>query len=233
MERRVFGAAAVAATLACVSPAAFATQPDGSRAACGLVADASGDTYATVPDGQTEQLDITGGDIAMDRRRLTVVVRLNTLASRSVSPTGGRLYEFRFTANGKNFVARAALVPGGEDYDYQAYLSSEPATEQQAAKGEARPGTETGIGRMSGVIDTKAREIRMTAPLSLFTKHATFERTSVNNLAAFTYSAQGVNLSDTTPKVFDGSAGSATGVDSAYSSKEYKPYSPSCVVVGS
>jgi hypothetical protein len=171
-------------------------------------------------------LDITGGDVAMDRRTLTAVIRLNALTKQAMTPAHGRLYEFNFTANGKHFIMRAALVPGGEDDDYQAFLSDQPPSNDSVQNG-GRPRTITGIGALYGTVDEDAREVRISGPLSLFRKHASFERTNLSNLAVLTYSAQGFKP-ETTPQLTSGSLGTGSIVDTAFSSKEYRPYAASC-----
>lgn len=224
MSRRVVTTVAVAATLAVFCPPGQAGPRD-ARETCNLVTDPSGDAYTTVVDNGAD-LDITGGDVGMDQRTLTAVIRLDELTKPAVTPTSGRMYEFNFSANGKNFIMRAILVPGGEDYDYQAFISDQPASDKSAGDG-GRPRTHSGIGALYGTVDERAREVRISGPLSLFRKHASFDKTTLSNLAVVTYSVQGYNP-ETTPQLTEGSLGSGGIVDKAFSPKEYRPYAPSC-----
>jgi hypothetical protein len=86
---------------------------------------------------------------------------------------------------------------------------------------------------MKGTLDLQAHEVRMSAPLSVFTKYASFSQTNVDHFAAFTYRAHGESLSGTqVGKVVDISSSAGVGVDDAWSKGIYRPYAPSCVKVG-
>ena len=224
MSRRVATTVAVAATLAVFCPPGQAAPRD-ARTTCNLLTDPSGDAYTSaVEDGAN--LDVTSGDVGMDRKTLTAVIRLHELTKQAATPASGRMYEFNFTANGKNFIMRAVLVPGGEDYDYQAFISDEPPSDKDLRDG-GRTRTISGIGALYGTVDERAREVRISGPLSLFRKYASFNQTTLSHLAVGTYRVQGYNP-ETTPQLTSGSLGSGSTVDKAFSSKEYKPYAPSC-----
>jgi hypothetical protein len=223
-SRRLATTVLVAAALAAsTSPGQAA--PPGAPTACPIVTDPSGDAGTTLLDSAAE-LDITSGDVAMDQRTLTAVIRLAELTKQATTPADGRMYDFNFSANGKHFILRAALVPGGEDYDYQAFISDRPASADGVQDG-GQPRSMTGIGSLTGLVDARAREVHISGPLSLFRKHVTFRQTTLSNLAVVSYEVQGYNP-ETTPQLTSGSLGTGSVVDEAYSAKEYRPYAPSC-----
>src|SRR4051812_43999756 len=63
---------------------------------CHLVTDPPGDTQSVGPDDDT-QLDLLGGDFAMNRTTLTVVVRVKMLTAEDLTEPAGRIYEYDFT----------------------------------------------------------------------------------------------------------------------------------------
>jgi hypothetical protein len=192
---------------------------------CRLVTDPAGDTQSVGPDDDS-QLDLLGGDFAMNHATVTVVIRVKTLTAEDLTEPAGRIYEYDFTANGKNFIAMASLLPGGSEF--QAFIS-----DQRIEQGQSGARAATGIGEMVGTLDLQAHEVRMSAPLSIFTKYASFSQTNVDHFAAFTYRAHGESLSGTqVGNVVDISSSAGVGVDTAWSKKVYRPYAPSCVKVG-
>jgi hypothetical protein len=217
---------AVAAIGALAAPAAAQAAPHKPAArSCHLVTDPSGDTDSVGP-GDDSQLDLLGGDFAMNRTTLTVVIHVTALTAEDITEPAGRIYEYDFTANGKNFIAMASLLPGGSEF--QAFIS-----DQRIEQGKSGGRAATGIGSMTGTLDLQPHEVRMSAPLSIFTKYASFSQTNVDHFAAFTYRANGESLSGTqVGKVIDVSGSAGVGVDQAWSSKTYRPYAPSCVKVG-
>ena len=192
---------------------------------CRLVTDPQGDTQSVGPDDDS-QLDILDGDFAMNHSTLTVVVKVAALTAEDLTEPAGRIYEYDFTANGKNFIAMASLLPGGSEFE--AFIS-----DQRIEQGKSGARAATGIGSMTGVLDLQAHEVRMSAPLSIFTKYASFNQTNVDHFATFTYRAHGESLSGTqVGQVVDISSSVGVGVDQAWSGKTYRPYAPSCVKVG-
>jgi hypothetical protein len=210
------------------APAAQAASHSTHRPAlksCHLVSDPPGDTQSVGPD-DASQLDLLGGDFAMNRTTLTVVIKVKTLTAEDLTNPAGRIYEYDFTANGKNFIAMASLLPGGSEFE--AFIS-----DQRIEEGKSGARAATGIGAMKGTLDLQAHEVRMSAPLSVFTKYASFSQTNVDHFATFTYRAHGESLSGTdVGKVVDISSSVGVGVDDAWSKKTYRPYAPSCVRVG-
>lgn len=222
-------AAAAALGALVVAPAAQATTHGSAHRApaksCHLVTDPPGDTQSVGVDDDS-QLDILDGDFAMNRTKLTVVIKVKTLTAEDLTNPAGRIYEYDFTANGKNFIAMASLLPGGDEYE--AFIS-----DQRLEQGKSGARAATGIGQMTGVLDLQAHEVRMTAPLSVFTPYASFSQTNVDHFATFTYRAHGESLSGTdVGKVVDISSSVGVGVDDAWSNRVYRPYAPSCVQVG-
>jgi hypothetical protein len=218
-------AATGAAVALAAAPAAHATAAHHVVKSCHLVTDGTGDTQTVGPDDGS-QLDLIGGDFAMNHDTLTVVIRVKTLTAEDLTEPAGRIYEYDFTANGKNFIAMASLLPGGSEF--QAFIS-----DQRLEQGQSGARAATGIGEMKGTLDLQAHEVRMSAPLSVFTKYASFSQTNVDHFAAFTYRAHGESLSGTqVGKVVDISSSAGIGVDDAWSKKIYRPYAPSCVKVG-
>jgi len=225
MSARTLAAAAALLALAGAPAAQAATHPAHPKPVCHLLTDPRGDTQSVGPDDDT-QLDIVGGDFAMSRSALTVVVRLPALTAEDLTEPAGRVYEYDFTANGKNFIAMASLLPGGSNFE--AFIS-----DQRIKPGKSGARAATGIGSMTGTLDLQAHEVRMSAPLTIFTPYASFNQTNVDHMAAFTYRAHGESLSGTpVGKVANVSSSVGAGVDSAWTNKSYRPYAPSCVRVG-
>jgi hypothetical protein len=211
---------ASSAALAGAPAAQAATHPAHQKPYCHLLADPKGDTQSVGPDDDT-QLDIVGGDFAMNRSKLTVVIRVPALTAQDLTEPAGRVYEYDFTANGRNFIAMASLLPGGSEF--QAFVSG-----QRIEQGKSGARAATGIGAMTGTLDLQAHEVRMSAPLSVFTPYASFNQTNVDHFASFTYRAHGESLSGTqVGKVVDVSSSTGVDVDQAWSSKVYRPYAPS------
>lgn len=210
------------------APAAQATTHPAHRLpppSCRLVTDPPGDTQSIGPDDDT-QLDILDGDFAMNRTTLTVVIKVKALTAEDLTEPAGRIYEYDFTANGKNFIAMASLLPGGSEF--QAFIS-----DQRIEQGQSGARAATGIGAMTGTLDLQAHEVRMSAPLSIFTPYASFNQTNVDHFATFTYRAHGESLSGTqVGQIVDISTSVGIGVDDAWSKKIYRPYARSCVKVG-
>jgi len=222
--RMLLAAAALVALVGSTAAEATTRHPAPAKS-CRLVTDPPGDAQSVGPD-DSSQLDILDGDFAMNRQKLTVVIKVKTLTAEDLTNPAGRIYEYDFTANGKNFIAMASLLPGGSEF--QAFIS-----DQRLEQGKSGARAATGIGTMTGVLDLQAHEVRMSAPLSIFTPYASFNQTNVDHFATFTYRAHGESLSGTdVGKVVDISSSVGVGVDDAWSSKIYRPYAPSCVKVG-
>jgi hypothetical protein len=222
-------ALAVAATALLAGPLpAFAGPPPSTS--CKLIKDAVADTNSPTPDKALDaQLDITSADVATNAKALTVVLRLTDLAAADPANPQGRIYEFDFTAREKNFIVMGSLLPGGNTFDV--YISDSRFEENQSGARAA-----TGIGEAVGVVDVTRKEVRMTAPLSVFAPYAPLiKNVSLMYLVAFTYRANGYSAQSgqTIPVPVSITGDVGLGVDQAWGRKAYyRAQSKSCVRVG-
>lgn len=201
------------------APLAHASTP---RPVCDLVTDPAGDVMPPSPGIANGDYDLRSADVATDKRQLTAVIRLTSLAPDEGVSVADRVYEFDFTANGHAFGLQAALLTGGVSYQAVAYDTTAPGGQYG-----------TSLGAISGVVDTARHEIRMTAPLSMFAKYASFKQTYVDHLEVT--SARAVGYGAVAPpggKVSIGSEAIALVVDDASSTARYLPGRRSCVAVG-
>ena len=192
------------------------------RPVCDLVTDPAGDVIATTPGVDSNDYDIRSADVATDRKRLTAVIRLTSLAPEDPASAMSRDYEFDFTANGSRFGLLASLLTGGDSFEAIVY-------DTNAAGGNMG----TYLGAVSGVVDSTHHEIRMTAPLSLFAPYASFRQTYIDQL--YVTSARAVGHSSATSpdgRVSVGPQADAVVVDDAASKARYLPQRRSCVRVG-
>lgn len=223
--RRTAMLVASLAVLTAGSPAFAAPKP---KPSCGLVKDAAGDTSSPAPDKALDaQLDITSADVATDSKNVTVVVRLSALTAADPANPQGRVYEFDFTAQEKNFIVMGSLLPGGNSFSV--FISD---TRFEEGKSGARAAT--GIGSATGVVDVAAKEVRMTAPLSVFDGYANLRGGTLYYLSAWTYRANGMSAQ---PALEQGSveitSSLGIGVDQAWGRKSYyRAGNPSCVKPG-
>lgn len=217
---------AVLAVAATGTPS-FAAPPR-PKPVCGLVRDASGDTRSPAPDRSLDaQLDVTSADVATDKKNVTVVLRLAALAAADPANPQGRVYEFDFTASEKNFIVMGSLLPGGNSFDV--FISDTRFEEGQSGARAA-----TGIGRATGVVDVAAKEVRMTAPLSVFDPHANLRAGTIYYLSAWTYRANGMSAQPALEQAtIEVTSSLGVGVDEAWGRKAYyRAGSPSCVKPG-
>ena len=193
-----------------------------ARPACDLVTDAPNDVMPAMPAMSNSDYDIRSADIATDKRKLTAVIRLSSLAPEDTASIAARDYEFQFGANGHTFGLQASLLTGGVSFEAVVYDTSEPG---------AQSGTD--LAEISGVIDSAHHEIRITAPLSTFAPYATFKQTYIDQL--YVMSARAIGAGDTQSpdgRIQIGSQSAAYVVDTASSTARYVPGRPSCVRVG-
>lgn len=132
-----FGGALVAA------PAAQAAGHHSQPKACHLVTDPAGDTQSIGPD-DASQLDLVGGDFAMNRTTLTVVLRVKTLTAEDLTDPAGRIYEYDFTANGTSLRWR---------HCFRAAASIRRSSPTSGSSRVSRARAATGVGAMTGVLD--------------------------------------------------------------------------------
>ena len=213
---------AVASAICIGAAAAPLAHASSARPACDLVTDPSGDVILAAPGVANGDYDITSADVATDKRHLTAVIRLSSLAPEDTASPAARDYEFAFTANGHSFGLEAALLTGGVSFDAVVYDTTAPGGR-----------TGTAIGEITGIVDSAHHEIRMTAPLSLFAPYASFKQTYLDGFNVT--SARAVGHSGTaTPdgRVSVGAQSTAFVVDQATSTARYTPGQRSCVRVG-
>lgn len=226
---KVLVLAALAGGFVVTAPADAAPKPPAKS--CRLVKDAAADTEALTPDESLDrQLDILSADVATNARDLTVVLRLAALTASDPANPQGRVYEFDFTAVEKNFIVMGSLLPGGNSFNV--FISETRLEENESGARSA-----TGIGSATGVVDVVKKEIRMTAPLSVFTPHAPIARkTPLVHLAAFTYRANGYSAQpahDALPVKAEVTGDVGLGADQAWGRMAYyRAGSPSCVRPG-
>jgi len=202
--------------------AAPVAQASSARPACDLVTDAPNDVMPATPDASNSDYDLRSADVATDKRNLTAVIRLTSLAPEDAGSIAARDYEFDFAANGHTFGLLASLLTGGADFEAVVFDTNEAG---------GRMGSD--LGAISGVIDAAHHEIRMTAPLSMFAPYASFKQTYIDQL--YVTSARAVGHDSTQSpdgRVQVGSQSTAYVVDDAGSTARYQPGRRSCVHVG-
>lgn len=155
MSTRIALTAGLAAALALGTAASAAPK---AKPVCNLFTDAAGDATGFVLTDRDylpndPQLDIVSGDIASDGKTITAVLRLSALdASDSNAPTG-RTYYVNFGIGDVELNLSAALDADGT------------ATYQAGFQDTA---SRSGLGPVTGVLDTAKKEVRIHAPLSIF-----------------------------------------------------------------
>lgn len=200
-----------AVLLGAVGLVASAGLAGAAPAACNLVSDAKGDAGGFVitdpaPLPSNPQLDLVSGDIATKGKTITAVIRTAELgATDSQAPTG-RAYYANFDAAGATlFLAVRIDGTGAASYT-----------------GGFIENTRTSLGPATGVIDTAKKEIRISAPLSLFNAQAAIkDGTAIQNLNLLAQRFVGA-----------AGAGATPSADDALGGKTYTAGSPSCVPVG-
>jgi hypothetical protein len=214
------GAVSAFGVLPPVSAAAAAAPSPGPY--CLVLTDGHGDTSDATPGNSDSQLDIVGGYFQASRKQVVTVLKLSALTAEDVTNPAGRIYEFDFSVGSQNFFTMGQLLTGGTEFD--AFISDQRLEENQSG---ARAGT--GIGEMTGRVDLKHHEVRLSAPLSMFAKYAKFDQTNVKYFTAFTYKANGESLSGTqVGHVVDVSSSVGIGVDEAWSGASYNQFQRSC-----
>lgn len=198
---------ALAASLAAAGVAGAATKPK-PKPVCNLVTDPTGDASLTIsaPVGPSEAgLDLRGADIAGNSKILTAALRLAKLETPQTAPLGYSIVLF-FSA------------PDGDVPLYFRYSESQAlGTIAEYGYDDATNGL-TPLGDAAAILDTKKNEIRLTAPTSGFSDHATIKTgTKLSGLHANT-SRDGIVL--------------LLYADEATGSKSYAVGQPSCVIPG-
>ena len=178
---------------------------------CNLVTDAKGDGTGFVVTDQDvlpndDNLDLVSGDVASNAKQITAVIRTAAQAMSDPSAPTGRAYYANFTAGGKQLFLAVRLDATGAGTYTGGYID----------------GTRTTLGDATGVVDVEKKEVRITAPLSLFAPQAALKPgtkiTDLNLLAQRYVGAAG--------------PGATPSADDAVGGKAYTAGAPSCVVVG-
>lgn len=183
-----------------------------AKPVCNLVQDLKGDGTGFVFTDEdylpnNPQLDLISGDIATQGKTITAVIRTDQLALSDANSPTGRAYYANFLVGEAQLFLSAALDGAG------AATFTGGFTETRR----------TSLGAATGVIDVAKKEVRISAPLSLFAEKAKITNgTKIQdlNLLAQRY-------------VGHRSAGGATpSADDALGGKTYVAGAKSCVAVG-
>lgn len=179
---------------------------------CNLVQDLKGDgTGFIFTDDDylpnNPQLDLISGDIASDGKTITAVIRTDELAlSDPASPTG-RAYYANFTVGDATLFLSASLDRSGAGSFSGGFIETR----------------RTSLGAANGVVDPDKKEIRISAPVSLFAEKAAIKKgVKVQNLNLLAQRFLGVN----------GVGGVTPSADDAEGGKTYTVGTKSCVTVG-
>ena len=183
-----------------------------AKPSCNLVTDPKGDGTGFVFTDEDylpndPQLDLVSGDIATAGKTITAVIRLDELALSDPSSPTGRAYYANFAVGDAQLFLSAALDGAG------AATYSGGFTETRR----------TSLGEATGVVDVAKKEVRISAPVSLFAEKAKI--------------ANGVKILDLNllaqRYIGNRSAGGATpSADEAVGGRTYVAGSASCVAVG-
>ncbi|MCU1672095.1 MAG: hypothetical protein JWN77_208 [Frankiales bacterium] len=125
---------------------------------CNLFTDQAGDGTGFLLTDQNylpndPQLDIVSGDVASDGKQITAVLRLSALDKTDSNAPTGRTYYVNFGIADVELNLSAAVDQDGVATFQAGY---------QDTAGRA------GLGAVTGVLDTAKKEVRITAPLSIF-----------------------------------------------------------------
>lgn len=209
---------AAATAILGLAPAAL-----GAPKVCNLVVDPKGDqhhfgdeahpadSYYVSPD-----LDIVGGDIASNKRHVTAVLRLASLRQTDMDAPTGRSWSATFTVGGTTYQFRARQAQTG---------------------GSGTVWNETagvGLGTAAVVYDYTNREIRFSAPVSVFKLKPGQQITGLTLTAGHFYGTGPIALSAPVAGygAYAGSAGADGTLDTAKTTKAYTAGAASCVAVG-
>ena len=210
MRARLLTAVAVCAGLAAAT--GVATAAPKAKPVCNLVQDEKGDGTGFV---QTDQdylpndpnLDLVSGDIASTAKVITAVIRTDAQALSDTSAPTGRAYYANFTVGAVEMFLSAALDGTGAATYSAGYIDT----------------TRKGLGAVTGTVDVAKKEVRITAPISIFAEQAAIKPgtkiTDLNLLAQRYVGNRSV-------------AGVTPSADEAIGGKAYVSGAPSCVVPG-
>ena len=198
---------ALVASVTAAGAAGAVTKPK-PKPVCNLITDPKGDSSLTtaqqMPPAE-DGLDVVGGDIAGNAKKLTAVIRLASVAAPQTAPLGyGAVYTFR--------------APDSTTDLYFRYASS-PAFGKTAEYGYDDPTNGlTPLGDADVIINTAKNEIHLTAPTNGFDGHGTIKA--------------GTKLSEMTIKTSRDGVAFLLYADEALASKSYAVGTLSCVTPG-
>ena len=201
---------ALAASLLGAGVAHAAVKRPVVKPVCNLVKDDAGDASIQPPIPSDDSVDVLGGDLASDAKKVTAVIRVKNLAATSPAMVTGRNYYFQFT-------------PPKATYPVYFSYETDPTTPLLGGVfnwGDLEPGTGgvptyTTKGSATGVIDSAKNEIRITVPVS--------DVGSVGSMKV------GGKVSTLSVNTTDNFGVVVATVDDAAGSKPYIAGSPSCV----
>jgi hypothetical protein len=203
------------------------------KKACKIVTDGTGDTFAVrqqdtqakygpIEDG----FDITSADIASDGKVITAVIRVKKLTSAVQTSPTGVAFGFDFSTPTAPTATlgslRAIVFNGGAPY-YEAVLKTDVPSGAQNYT--------TFLATVTGVWDTAHNEVRITAPVSVFSALGTFKK-------GVTISPDSDSATSGRPlPIVPGQAGQPSPsrfvfADVALDGKSIKVGAPSCVTPG-
>lgn len=185
-----------------------------AKPVCNLVTDPKGDGTGFVLTDRNylpndPQLDIVSGDVASDGKTITAVLRLADLQLTDNAAPTGRTYYVNFGVGEVELNLSAAVEPDGS----ATYSAGFQDTASRA-----------GLGAATGVIDVAKKEVRISAPLSIFA-----EKVKLKSGSKLDY-VEGL------AQRYIGNRTAGRGVtpsaDATDPGKGYTVGAPSCVVVG-
>jgi hypothetical protein len=159
----------LAASAALVTGAAAASaapkKPAPVKPVCNLVVDEPNDTFllrtqeGVAAGPQEDALDVVSADLASDAKRVTAVIRVKKLAT-TIATGVGQGYELQFLNDGDNTLYLSATITNGS----QAFT---------VGFRDPTANTATSLGDASGVFDLAKNEVRISAPVSVFSAQGT------------------------------------------------------------
>lgn len=219
---RTAAAAAAGLSLVIAGNSGAATKP-----ACMLVTDAAGDSNgialgspvpATSGGPTTDALDITSVDVASDAKNVTAVLRVKKLAATSSSAPTGLGWTVNFTVNATTFSFAAHSNPVG-------------TVTFDAAHSSVGTNSLYGAG-VTGVFDTTANEVRISAPVSLLVQESFKAGAKITEIGGI--AGQDIAIPDATG-LFGGGAileGTVNNADVTTAGQDYVAGKTSCVKPG-
>lgn len=210
MRARLLRTLTVAGSLGLVAGAGLAGAAP--KPVCNLVTDATGDGTGFVMTDMDylpndPNLDLVSGDVATKGRTVTAVIRTAELALSDPAAPTGRAHYANFTVGGTTLYLSAALNGSGAATYSAGYLDT----------------TRQGLGAVTGTIDVAKKEVRISAPVSIFAAQAKIkDGTKIMdlNLLAQRYVGDRAVV------------GATPSADEATGGKTYTAGAPSCVAVG-